>query len=233
MPADLQEKFCHIFVWLIHPHSLNQLVFAPARIEISAAGIFRFCNRRHVCGGNRGFHADSLWPDRRRKNAEFLSQYGADSGDCYWSTCSRFNACGEFVVPLSLPIWRADGVGLAAESAEDSARRRCMHRLREVRASLPGESAGGPARAGSKRGMYGVHGMCCGVFVSGRIAVFFAAKTCSDDSGTVARTRGYASGGSRDSGVHFFRDDYLCKSHGPLANELAASALYGPGSSRE
>ncbi len=69
----------------------------------------------------------------------------------------------EFLVPVSLPVWRTDGNCVGAEPGEDPARCGGVHRLREMQQGVPLATAGGQAGADPVSGVHGVHGVHCGV----------------------------------------------------------------------
>ena len=83
------------------------------------------------------------------------------------------------------------GSGFAAESGQDSPRCRGLHRLREVRARLPGRSAGRPPGADPVRGVQRMHGLRRGLPAAKCTAVCVAAEAhCAAHAALVpARSR--------------------------------------------
>ena len=76
---------------------------------------------------------------------------------------SAFSLRPELLVPLSLPLWRADGRRGAVQSGADSESRRGLYRLREVQ---PGVPIAAPSRSvgdDSFGGMHRLPGVCRGL----------------------------------------------------------------------
>ena len=95
---------------------------SAARPQIPAARLLRLHHRRHVRGRHRRLHAHALRPHRRRQDAQLLPRNEQDSGHRSRRARHSVHPRRELLVPLSLPLRRAHGLGLAVEPAQNSPR---------------------------------------------------------------------------------------------------------------
>ena len=80
-------------------------------------------------------------------------------------------AGAKLLVPLPVSLRRVGRSGGAAQPGAHTARSGALHRLRQVRESLPRLASRGPARRDSLGRMHGLHGVRRGVSGSGRAAI--------------------------------------------------------------
>ena len=90
----------------------------------------------------RAFPARPLWGGRRCEDAQLLPLPGPGRRHHHCHPGCSLSLRSELLVPLSLPIRRADGPRRAGQSLAHPPRSQPLHRLREVRQSLPGGIAG-------------------------------------------------------------------------------------------
>jgi len=107
-----------------------------ARLEVCPPGLFCVGDLIHVGSGNSRIHGESLWVDRRRKDAQFLSSYRADWVNHSGAIRPGVGVYPKFMVSLSLPLWGFVGFDLLVESHADPTESRAVHRLRQVREGL-------------------------------------------------------------------------------------------------
>ena len=105
-------------------------------LKVPASWLLCVPDRRHVRRGDPRFHVHTVRPGRRCQDAEFLPRYRANSGNRHRFAGSAVHADPELLVPVSLSVWSAAWNHVAAQSRKDPPRRRRLHRLRKVRASL-------------------------------------------------------------------------------------------------
>ena len=136
---------------------------AAARIEVSSAG-FLCLHCFHDAGdGSGGFSGVAVRDCGGCEDAELLPLHGHRGHGSDSGAGGAVGGGAEFLVPVSLPVRRADGDCFGAEPGEDSARRGGLHRLRQMQQGVPIASAGGQAGADPVGGVHGVHGVRCGV----------------------------------------------------------------------
>ncbi len=101
------------------------------------------------------------------KMMKLLPHHG-NHGDCrHRRAGDSFRAGAELLVPVRLPLWRADGAGFAAEPVKIRRDADACINCGKVRHGLPRGPAGGPPNTGSLSGMYRVHGLRCGLLCAG------------------------------------------------------------------
>src|SRR5579863_2031740 len=111
--------------------------FAASQFEISSARIFCLGGSKYVRERDCGIHAEPLWSDRRRPDAEFLSLSRRDRRNRARDPRAGIGLCAEFLVSLSLPLRSAAGYRFPKQSAAHPALGNGMHRLHEVCQGLP------------------------------------------------------------------------------------------------
>ena len=137
------------YLWKLGRSTFRRNFSLPRWLDVVLRGtkyvllaFFGLCGSDDACNGNRRLSQRSLRSDRRRSHAELFPFPGRNCGVCFAWAHRRVDLRAELLVPLSLPVWSADGSGFDAEPGEDPAQRARLHRLRQVCQGLPCGAAG-------------------------------------------------------------------------------------------
>src|SRR5215469_916282 len=95
--------------------------------QVFAAHVFRLDHRRNAGYRDPPISGRSVWRDRRRPYVELLPPNGTVWRHRNGSSDLRIDFRSELLVPVFLPVWRADGPRFACEPAAHSPQLRSLH----------------------------------------------------------------------------------------------------------
>ena len=110
------------FLWKIGRRIFGRNLRLPRWFDISLRslkyvllGLFVAVIGAMSASRSRRLHGDALWSRRRREDAEFLPRHRDYGSRGHRLARASFHAGAEFLVPLSMPLRRAHGIGFPAK----------------------------------------------------------------------------------------------------------------------